>query len=314
MKKLVVASTPHIWSKMKTNRIMLDVIIALVPAMIAAPILFGWRALLLIAVTVLSCVFFEWGSRKVMKRTNTIGDLSAVVTGVLLAFNFPADFPIWMAVLGGFIAIVIVKQLFGGIGFNIVNPALAARGVLVLSFAAAWGTNPSPLWEPLYQGTIISSATPLGYLLEGNQVPSILDKFFGIHGGALGETAAIAILLGGAYLMIRKVISPLIPVSFLGTLFVMTAIFGANPFAHIMLGGALLGAIFMATDYATIPLTIKGRLIFGVGCGLLTAVIRLFSAFPEGVTFSILIMNFLVPHIDSLTLKKPFGFQKKGVA
>jgi len=314
VKKLVVASTPHIWSKMKTNRIMLDVVIALIPAMIAAPVLFGWRALALIGVTTAACVSFEWASRKLMKRKNTIGDLSAVVTGVLLAFTFPADFPFWMAILGGFIAIVVVKQLFGGLGYNIVNPALAARGVLVLSFAAAWGTNPAPVLQPLYEGTILSSATPMGYLLAGGQIPSVMDKFFGIHGGALGETSALAILLGGLYLMVRKVISPLIPVAFLGTLFVVTAIFGANPFAHVMLGGALLGAIFMATDYATIPLTTKGRLIFGIGCGLLTAVIRLFSAFPEGGAFSILIMNFLVPHIDSLTLKKPFGFQKKGVA
>ena len=311
MKKLVVASTPHIWTKFKTNRLMLDVIIAMVPAIVAAAVLFGWRSLLLILVTVVSSVGFEWLSRKIMKRKNTIGDLSAVVTGILLAFNFPVDFPLWMAVLGSFIAIVVVKQMFGGIGFNLVNPALAARGVLVLSFAAAFGTNPAPNLGP----DTLSSASPLGYLLEGNLygLPTVLDKFLGTHSGAIGETAALALILGGIYLVARKVISPLIPLTFLGTLFVTAAIFGQNPFAHILLGGALLGAIFMATDYTTIPLTPKGRFIFAVGCGFLTGIIRIFSAFPEGVTFAILIMNFLVPHLDRLTLKKPFGY-KKGVA
>ena len=310
MKKLVVASTPHIWTKMKTNRIMLDVIIALIPSMIAAAVLFGWRALLLLAVTVASCIASEWGFQKLLKRKSTIGDLSAVVTGILLAFNFPADFPLWKAAFGSFIAIVLVKQVFGGIGFNLVNPALAARGILVLTFAQALGSSPATVLTPMVE--VVSSATPLGYLLEGNMgsVPSILDKFLGIHSGAMGETAAFALILGGLYLVIRKVISPLIPLTFLGTLFAATALLGQNPGSHLLLGGALLGAIFMATDYTTIPLTPKGCFIFAVGCGLLTALIRVFSVFPEGVTFAILIMNLLVPAIDSLTIKKPFGYKK----
>jgi len=310
MQKLaVVSSSPHAKSKVTTQRIMLDVIIALIPALIASVYYFGLRALILTAVCVLSCVVFESISRRVMKREDTISDLSAVVTGMLLAFNLPSTLPIWMAVLGALVAIVVVKQMFGGIGDNFANPAITARIVLICSFASRM-TH----WTEPFTGTV-ASATPLKEnFFEQARASSwayLSDMFWGKIPGSLGETCAVALLLGFAYLLIRRVITPTIPLAFVGTVAAWTFFYkGGDTYFmlyQILGGGLLLGAIFMATDYTTSPTTFKGKLIFGVGCGLLTCVIRLYGNMPEGVSFAILLMNLLSPHIENLTLPKPFG-------
>lgn len=304
--KLIVSSSPHINSPVKTKNIMIDVIIALIPALIASVIIFGPRALIVSGVSVLACVLAEYISRKVMKRENTVGDFSAVVTGLLLAFNLPSGIPLWMAALGGVIAIVVVKQMFGGIGQNFVNPALAARIILMTSFPTAMTTWPSPV-----DGT--ASATPLALIAGGNtaDLPSYLDMFLGNRGGCLGETCILALLIGGIYLVIKKVISPIIPLTYIAVVFVFTAILGQDPVMQILSGGLFLGAIFMATDYTTSPLTNKGKFIYAIGCGLLTVLIRTFGSLPEGVSFSIIIMNILVPHIERLTTPKAFGVRKE---
>ncbi len=305
---LTVTPSPHIKSGNSTTRIMLDVVLAMVPALIASVIIFGLRSLLLVAVCVVSCVVFEYLFRVVTKRANTISDLSAVVTGMLLAFNLPVTFPIWMAVLGCFVAIVIVKQLFGGIGQNFANPAITARIVLLVSFA---GQMSNWLIPQKTAGGIelVSGATPLTLLAEGTAegIPSYMDLFLGLRGGCLGETCVLALLIGGVYLVIRKVINPIIPVAFMGTVFLFSWALGADPLMQLLTGGVVLGAVFMATDYSTSPVTNWGKLIFGIGCGLLTVVIRQFGSYPEGVSFAILLMNILTPHIDTLTKTKPFG-------
>lgn len=304
--KLIVSSSPHLNSPVKTRTLMMDVIIALIPAFIASIVLFGVRSIIVVCVTVASCVVVEFICRKVMKRPNTIGDCSAIVTGLLLAFNLPVGVPIWMAVLGAVIAIVVVKQMFGGIGNNFVNPALAARIILMTSFPTIMTT-----WVAPFDGT--ATATPLAIIAEGtgNNLPSYLDMFLGKSGGCLGETCAAALLLGGIYLVIRKVISPIIPLMYIGVVFVFSAALGQDPVMQILSGGLFLGAIFMATDYVTSPLTNKGKLIYAVGCGVLTVLIRSFGSLPEGVSFSIIIMNILVPHIEKLTTPKPFGMKKE---
>lgn len=304
--KLIVSSSPHLNSPVKTRTLMMDVIIALIPAFIASIVLFGVRSIIVVCVTVASCVVVEFICRKVMKRPNTIGDCSAIVTGLLLAFNLPVGVPIWMAVLGAVIAIVVVKQMFGGIGNNFVNPALAARIILMTSFPTIMTT-----WVAPFDGT--ATATPLAIIAEGtgNNLPSYLDMFLGKSGGCLGETCAAALLLGGIYLVIRKVISPIIPLVYIGVVFVFSAALGQDPVMQILSGGLFLGAIFMATDYVTSPLTNKGKLIYAVGCGVLTVLIRSFGSLPEGVSFSIIIMNILVPHIEKLTTPKPFGMKKE---
>ncbi len=298
--KLIVSSSPHINSPVKTKNIMIDVIIALIPALIASVVIFGPRALIVSGVSVLACVLAEYISRKVMKRENTIGDFSAVVTGLLLAFNLPSGIPLWMAALGGIIAIVVVKQMFGGIGQNFVNPALAARIILMTSFPTAMTTWPSPV-----DGT--ASATPLAMIAGGNTA----DLPLGNRGGCLGETCILALLIGGIYLVIKKVISPIIPLTYIAVVFVFTAILGQDPVMQILSGGLFLGAIFMATDYTTSPLTNKGKFIYAIGCGLLTVLIRTFGSLPEGVSFSIILMNILVPHIERLTTPKAFGVRKE---
>lgn len=307
---LTVSPSPHTKCARTTQGIMLDVIIALVPSLIASVIYFGLRALLITVVAVASCVLFEFLSRKVMKRENTIGDLSAVVTGMLLAFNLPSTLPIWMVVFGSLVAIVVVKQLFGGIGQNFVNPAIAARIVLMSSFAAKM-TN----W--VVPNTISSdattTATPLKLLAEGktDELPSLMQLFLGERAGCLGETCAIAIIIGAIYLFVRKVITPLIPLCFVGTVAVFTILYSGFDvnfmLYHILSGGLLLGAVFMATDYTTSPITKSGKVIFAIGCGLVTCLIRIFGNLPEGVSFSILFMNILVPHIERLTTPKSFG-------
>ena len=303
-KKLIVSTSPHMRSGDTTQSIMLDVIIALCPALIASVILFGWRALLLEAVTVASCVVSEYLCRKIMKRNSSIEDLSAVVTGLLLAFNLPVTLPLWMAALGGAIAIVVVKQLFGGIGHNFVNPALTARIVLMVSF-------PSPMtnWVQPLSADAVTTATPLGIMAEGTgqALPSLTDMFFGLRAGCLGETCAVALLLGGLYLVIRRVISPVIPLCFMGMVAAMSLLMGLDPLTQLLSGGVMLGAIFMATDYVTSPINFWGRVVFGLGCGFLTMVIRQFGSLPEGVSFSIVLMNILTPHIERLTYPKSFG-------
>lgn len=313
-KKLVVSASPHLRSSATTTRIMLDVIIALMPALAAAIAIFGPRVLAVTATTVITAVLSEFLARKAMKRHNTIGDLSAVVTGVILAFNLPVDIPLWMAAVGSVVAIVVVKQFFGGIGQNFANPAIAARIILLISFAKAMGSWTAPL---SWRTDAVSTATPLANITAGNMeaLPSLTEMFIGLRGGCLGETCAAALILGGLYLIIRKVISPAIPLSFIGTVAVVMLIAGKGDFEYVayqlMGGGLLLGAFFMATDYSTSPINTKGRIIFGIGCGLLTSLIRLFGSLPEGVSFAILIMNLLVPLIEMATTPKPFGTPKK---
>lgn len=306
---LTVSSSPHVLDNTTTSRIMLDVIIALVPAFIMSGVVFGSRAILLTITCVASCIVFEWAFEKVTNKENTISDLSAVVTGVLLSFNLPSSLPYWMAVVGCFVAIAIVKQLFGGIGQNFANPAITARIVLLISFATPMTTWPLPN-QLMGAADAVTGPTPLGIMNMGGDpamVPSNIDMFLGFVGGSLGETSAIALLLGGIYLIARKVIEPTIPVAFIGTVFVLALLAGQDPVFHVCAGGVMLGAIFMATDYSTSPLTTNGKIIFGIGCGVLTIIIRLFGAMPEGVSFSILLMNILTPHIDSLSRRKIYG-------
>ncbi|MFA5635177.1 MAG: RnfABCDGE type electron transport complex subunit D [Anaerovoracaceae bacterium] len=306
---LTVSSSPHVLDNTTTSRIMLDVIIALVPAFIMSGVVFGSRAILLTITCVASCIVFEWAFEKVTNKENTISDLSAVVTGVLLSFNLPSSLPYWMAVVGCFVAIAIVKQLFGGIGQNFANPAITARIVLLISFATPMTTWPLPN-QLMGAADAVTGPTPLGIMNMGGDpamVPSNIDMFLGFVGGSLGETSAIALLLGGIYLIARKVIEPTIPVAFIGTVFVLALLAGQDPVFHVCAGGVMLGAIFMATDYSTSPLTTNGKIIFGIGCGVLTIIIRLFGAMPEGVSFSILLMNILTPHIDNLSRRKIYG-------
>lgn len=319
---LRVSSSPHLHSPVTTPRLMRDVLIALLPALIASVVLFGPRALLLTAVCVAACVLAEYLSRKVMKRDNTIGDLSAAVTGLLLAFNLPASLPLWMAVIGCVVAIVVVKQCFGGLGQNFVNPAIAGRIVLMVSFPTQMTTWPAP-FAYLSADRAATTATPLASLpamLESGAadpaaLPSLTDMLLGNRGGCLGEVCALALLLGGVYLIARRVISPIIPLCYIGT--VALCMLPATGFDltltayELLSGGLILGAFFMATDYVTSPITSKGKVIFAIGCGLITTVIRLFASLPEGVSFSIMLMNILVPHIERLTAPKPFGTPKK---
>lgn len=296
--KLLVSPAPHFRKKRDTQAIMLDVIIALMPALIASAIIFGWRALLVVAVCVVTCVLCELGFQKLCKRPLTIKDFSAVVTGILLGFNLPHTIPIWQAVFGSVVAIVAVKQLFGGIGKNFANPAITARIVMMVSFASTM-TSFSKI-----DG--VSTATPLTQMGSNR----LLDLFLGNHTGSLGETCALAIILGGIYLLCRRVITWHIPFTFIGTAALLGAIAGHNPIEYILCGGILLGAFFMATDYSTSPSTSWGKVIFGIGCGFITFIIRQFGGFEEGVSFAILLMNILAPHISTLTRKKPFGAQK----
>ncbi len=313
-KKLVVSASPHLRTKDTTTGIMLDVIIALLPALIAAVAIFGPRVLAVTATTVITAVLSEFVARKVMKRHNTIGDLSAVVTGLILAFNLPVSIPLWMAAIGSFFAIVVIKQFFGGIGQNFANPAIAARIILLISFGQAMGNWTAPLsWKT----EAVSTATPLAIIggETAEELPSLLDMFLGIRGGCIGETCSLALIVGGIYLIARKVISPKIPLAYIGTVAVIMLIAGRFDLEflayQLMGGGLLLGAFFMATDYSTSPIKSNAKIVFGIGCGLLTCVIRLFASLPEGVSFAILIMNLLVPHIETIMAPKPFGTVKE---
>lgn len=307
---LVITSSPHLHCGMTTRGVMLDVLIALSPAAAASVLLFGWRSAAVIVVCVAACLAAEYLSRIVLKRPQTAGDLSAVVTGVLLAFNLPASIPLWQAVIGGAAAIVVAKQMFGGLGQNFVNPALVGRIVMMASFPDAMNNWITPL-----QGSAadaVTSATPLAVLSQGGSMNySMSELLVGIRPGCLGETCALALILGGLYLIARRVISPIIPLVYIGTVFIMTWLLGQNPLVHILSGGLMLGAIFMATDYTTSPINKAGKIVFAVGCGLLTVLIRVFSSLPEGVSFAIVIMNILVPLIERATRPLPFGEKRR---
>lgn len=310
--KLTVSASPHFRSRQTSRGMMLDVIIALLPSLVASYFIFGIRTVILSAVSVIACVAFEYLSRRVMKRHNTIGDLSAVVTGLLVAFNVPATMPVWMVIIGDFFAIVIAKQFFGGIGQNFVNPALIGRIVLMSSFPSKMGSFPVPLVSTIP----LTGATPLASLKSGEMPePSLLGMFLGLRGGCLGEVCIAALLIGFVYLLIRRVISWRIPVFYIGTVAIIMLIAGKGDFEFVlyelMAGGLVLGAVFMATDYTTSPVSNKGKIIYAVGCGLLTSLIRIFGNLPEGVSFSIIIMNILVPHIEHIATPKPFGTPKK---
>jgi electron transport complex protein RnfD len=323
-KLLISSSSPHVKSPETTQTIMLRVLLALSPALIWAVVTFGFRALTLTVISVISCVLSELIYQKITRQTVTVNDLSAAVTGVLIAFNLPVNAPLWSPVIGGIFAIVIVKQLFGGIGKNIVNPAIAARIFLFLpfSFMAVFQDVGAPKLSPFeIAPDVTAGATPLFYLKDGLPPADItlLEMFFGQKGGSLGEVSVLLLLGGGIYLMIRKVISWHIPASFVGVVALITFLFpkGVDSvefvLGEILAGGLILGAVFMATDYVTCPITRTGKLIFGAGCGLITVFIRYFGAYPEGVSFSIMIMNLFVWYIDKLTKPVKFGGIGKNV-
>ena len=309
--KLTVASSPHIRGDFRSSRIMGDVMLALIPALIVGIWMHGWRSLVVTLVAIASCVFCEWLYGKVTKTRNTVIDGSAMVTGMLLAMTLPATVPYWLVLVGSAFAIIFVKALCGGLGQNVFNPALSARGFMMLI-------------APKYMVRFLSvdgvtEATPLHHMvMPALPEESILDLFLGNCPGSIGEISALALILGGIYLVCRKVISPRIPLAYLGTVAVLTLVFAKteSPVQWMLYslfgGGVMLGAIFMATDYATSPVTAKGQLIYGVGCGALTVIFRYFGLFPEGVTYAILLMNALVWIIDRYTAPRRFGVKKGG--
>lgn len=311
MNKLIVSSSPHIHSTATTPRIMLDVLIALLPATVAGCVIFGWRALLVIAACVASSVAAEFVFNLIVKKEQTIGDLSAAVTGLLLALNLRADAPIWQCVLGSVFAIIVVKCLFGGLGCNFANPAISGRVFLLICFTGTLGGGAVPALSRAPE--LVSGATPLSVMQNGGELPSLLDMFLGLHGGAIGETCAAALILGFIYLVVRRVIHFETPLIFVATVFVLSLIVD-NSFTaatyQVLAGGLLLGAIFMATDYVTTPITRTGKMVFAVGCGLITFLIRTFGNYPEGVSFAILFMNILSPYIEKWTAKRPLGGKK----
>lgn len=335
---LLVSHSPHISGSDTVSKIMLDVIIALIPALIAGCIIFGMRAFIVTFVCVLSCIAAEYIWTKLLKKSNTTGDFSAVVTGMLLAFNMPASIPLWMAVIGSVFAIIVVKQFFGGIGHNFMNPALAARAFLLASWSLAMTTwyEPGTLLPLFGSPDAISTATPLAQAIgspdtisaatslaqtTGNSSYSYITLFLGNHGGCIGETSALAILIGAVYLVIRKVIRIRVPLIFITTVAVGTWLFaGSNGkgtgdwLYQILSGGLMLGACFMATDYTTSPTTPKGQIIFALGCGIITVLIRVWGGYPEGVSYSILLMNIVTPLIDKATAPRRYGVKGKGVA
>lgn len=308
---------PQVRTRTDTSRIMLDVIIALVPAMAVAVYQFGFKVLALIAISVASCVFFEWGYRKLMKKPSSVGDLSACVTGILIAMVIPSEAPLWMPVVAAAFGIVVVKQLYGGIGKNFLNPALASRAFLMSSWPVIMTTWAVPKALLSVDVDAITMATPLSYLKAGEALPEYFtytNMLLGNVPGCIGEISAIALLIGGVYLLIRKVINWRIPVAFIGTVAVITFIFPMNGadnldwmLSNILSGGLLLGAIFMATDYSSSPVTLNGQLLYGFGCGALTVLIRYFGGFPEGVSYAILIMNLCAWAIDKGTRGRQFG-------
>ena len=319
--KLIVSSSPHMVTKTDTSKIMGTVLIALLPAFAVGIYQFGFRVVTLTAVFVASCVLFEYLYNKITKKPQTVGDLSAVLTGVLLAFNCPSSLPYEIAIVGSFAAIVVIKQLFGGIGQNLVNPAVTARVFMFIAFATPMTSWPTPRGGHA-TGAVVdatTSATPLGVLSHGsfadvyNDGFTKMDLFLGNVGGCIGEVSALAILIGGLFLIWKKVISPIIPVTFIATVFVLGLIWGGFDGAlfHILAGGLMLGAFFCATDYVTSPTLPLGKVIFGIGCGLFTMLIRIFASYPEGVSFAILLMYILTPYIDKICEKRMYKLPKK---
>lgn len=306
MSNLHISVSPHIHSPLTTQKIMLDVIIALLPTTIAGVIIFGARALAVIAICVAAAVISEFLFNKICKKELTVTDLSAVVTGLLLALNLPANIPLWQAAVGSVFSIVVIKCLFGGIGQNFANPAITGRVFMLVTF----GSMTSAAFPTIVD--TVAGATPLTTLGEGNTVDT-LDLLLGVRGGAIGEACTIALIVGCVYLVVRKVIVPHTPVVFIATVFLFTLAVTKDftlSLQYTLSGGLFIGAIFMATDYATTPITKWGKVIFGVGAGLITVLIRFWGAYPEGVSFAILLMNILTPYIDKWTAKKPFGGAK----
>ncbi len=321
---LSVSSSPHLVTTLDTSKTMMYVLMAMAPAAVASVIFFGPRALLLILVCMAASAFFEWGYEKLMKKPVTIRDYSACVTGAILALNMPANFPIWMAVIGCFVAVVIVKCLYGGLGRNIANPAIVGRIVLLLSFTSQMTTWPLTTFQKMKAGAdAVTGATPLGLLADGAvaEAPSLGAMLIGNIGGAMGETCTLAILAGCAFLIYKKIISPIIPCVFIGTVFVFSLIYyafaggdlGAFHMAlfHVLSGGVVFGAVFCATDYVTSPIMKPAKVIYAVGCGLVTMIIRLFCAYPEGVSFAILFMNVMTPLIDRIVINNFYGITKR---
>ena len=308
MSSLLIEPSPHIRSPLTTQKIMLNVLIALLPSVIAGTVIFGTRALVLVVLCATFCVIFEYIFNIVTKREQTVSDLSAVVTGVLLGMNLPPSLPIYMAAIGCFAAIVVVKQFFGGIGQNFANPAITARIILMLSFGRYMTTWTKPFPFSMTEADAVSSATVLA---SPDNMPSYIDMFLGNRAGCIGETCIAALLLGGLYLIVRGIIDPVTPVAFIGTVALCAFMGGYDVPMQLMAGGLVLGAFFMATDYATTPITRTGKLIFGLGCGLITVGIRFFGVYPEGVSYSILIMNIFTPLIDRFVRPVPFGSARR---
>ena len=312
MNKLIVSSSPHIKTKNDTPRIMLDVIIALLPTFIAGVIIYGIRALLVVATCVLTSVVSEYVFNLVTKKEQTVFDLSAVVTGLILALNLRADAPIWQCIVGSVFAIVVVKCLFGGLGCNFANPAITGRVFLLICFSGtlAGGALPLISTEP----DLVAGATPLVQIAKGGELPSLLDMFLGLRGGAIGEACILAILIGFVYLAVRKVIHFETPFIMVATVFVLSLVVDGNvttALYHVLAGGLVFGAVFMATDYVTTPITRTGKMIFAVGAGLMTYLIRKYGTYPEGVSFAILFMNILSPYIEGWTKPKALGKRGK---
>ncbi len=309
MEKLIVSSSPHIQSKTTTQSIMRDVLIALIPAAVAGVVLFGWRALVTILVCVSSAVLAEFLFNIICKKEQTISDLSSAVTGLLLALSLPAQVGIWHCIVGSVFAIVVVKCLFGGIGCNFANPAVTARVFLLIAFSASIGgaTNTT-----LNSTDLVATATPLEIIKLGSDatLPSLLDMFLGNRAGAIGETCALALIIGGIYLIARRVIKWHTPVIYIATVFVFSLIIKQDLTAalyQVLGGGLIIAAFFMITDYVTTPINNIGKMVFSFGCGIITVLIRFWGSYPEGVSFAILIMNILSPYIEKMCTKKPFG-------
>lgn len=314
---LRVSASPHIRSPRTTRAIMLDVILALIPAMIASVFIFGPRSLAIIAVSVAASVTTEALCNLAMKREQSIGDLTAIVTGLLLAYGLPASLPLWMAALGAIVAIGAAKMLFGGLGDNFANPAITGRIFLAVSFGS-YMSNSVVLGRIVNEGLtsdLISQATPLAVarnMVEGD-IPDYLTLFLGNHAGMIGEVSILALLIGALWLLLRGVIDLWIPLSMITTTVLLCWLAGGDPLMHLMSGGLIIGAFFMATDYVTSPITVKGKIIFGIGCGLLTFLMRMYSGMPEGVSFAILIMNIMTPHINNWTKPVTMGGEKHAV-
>ncbi|MCL2856591.1 MAG: RnfABCDGE type electron transport complex subunit D [Oscillospiraceae bacterium] len=312
MRKSATAASPHIHDGSSTKRIMLDVIIALVPASITATVFFGPAVLLLTAATIAAAVLFDWGFRRIFKRdVSNIFDLSVVVSALIMVLGIPSNTSLWLSILAAGVAIVVVKhvakRLLGGAGRSMFNPALI--GHIVVTELTAYGTSyPTPMsWlesSSYFGADAMASATPLQLLADGNMLPSLWQLFLGLHGGTMGETSILALLIGAGYLVWRRVISPAIPLAYIGTTILVVTLAGHDPLLHLLSGSLVFVAFFMATDYATSPINLKGKILFGIGCGLITVLIRLYGSTTEGVTVALLVMNTLVIFIDRLTLPK----------